>query len=443
MRKAISILLTALLMAGIGCAAFAEAPENLFGTVNGQTYCNKYFGIQFEESGEWNFHGAIEAAESIPYAPETIASQEDLLRQLSNHGVVYDFLAEKADGSGDSVFVALMDIKVLFGADLDLETLVNLLDVQSGTPLLADVSVEETREAWKDVLFAGIERPSFSSKTFYSGITVYSRSVLVKQGPYLALVQTASTRRETVDEELTRFLPADTAAALSEKTAAVLDEARLLINRGKGLEAMERLLTATKAAPDPALDTAIRRLENSQWKKTRQIVYRDDGSVLLDNTYAYDEGGRCVETKTLSPEGEVLSTQEYRFGQDGLPCETVTYDAAGNEKSRSAITCDERGNMLRMEGSVVFTYSYNPYGDATLIVRSFDDGEEISRTIYAYDEYGLFTVTTNLSDGKTSEVGYDNEYAFSDNGKAVHVISRLSGTDTVKTEYELTFMPLI
>lgn len=443
MRKAFCILLTALLLAVICCAAFAEAPDNLLGTVVGQTYRNDYFGLQFMESDDWIFRDAIEAAESIHYASEPIASQEDLLRQLSSNGIVYVFQAEKADGSGDSVYVALMDIKALFGADLNVETLIDLLDAYSDTHSSSDIGIEEAREAREDVLLAGVERPSFSSETSFSGLTVYSRSVLVKQGSYLALVQAASVKKETVDEELARFLPTDSAAVLNEKTAAVLDDARLLINQGKGLEAMELLLTASKAAPNPALDTAIRRLENSQWKKTRQIVYRDDGSVLLDNTYAYDEGGRCVETKTLSPEGEVQSLQVYKFDQDGLPCETVTYDADGNEKSRSAITCDERGNMLRMEGSVIFTYSYNPYGDATLIVRSFDDGEEISRTVYAYDEYGLYTATTNLSDGKTSEVGYDNEYEFSDDGKAVHVISRLSGTDTVKIEYELSFLPLV
>ena len=42
MRKAFCILLTALLLAVICCAAFAEAPDNLLGTVVGQTYRNDY-----------------------------------------------------------------------------------------------------------------------------------------------------------------------------------------------------------------------------------------------------------------------------------------------------------------------------------------------------------------------------------------------------------------
>ena len=145
----------------------------------------------------------------------------------------------------------------------------------------------------------------------------------------------------------------------------------------------------------------------------------------------------------LSDTGEVRSSQVYKFSQDGLPYEVINCDAAGNEKSRSAITCDERGNMIRMEGSVIYTYSYNPYGDAVLIVRSYEDGEELGRTFYTYDEYGLYSSMTSLIDGNSSETAFDNEYQFSRDGKTLHVISRLSGTDFVKTEYELTFMPLI
>ena len=443
MRRAICILLTALLLAGIGCAAFAEAPEVLFGTVDGQSYRNEFFGIQFEAGGEWVFHDAIETAENIPYAPETIASREDLLRQFSNYGIVYDFQAVKSDGSGEliSVDVVLMDLKAMFGTELETDALLDILESQNAGSS-TDSGLVSYISARENISLAGADMPSIRYDAVYSGLSSYSRSVLVKQGPYLAMVQAASNTKENVDEALARFTPAGT-AALNEKTAAALDEARLLINQGKGLEAMKLLLTTSNTAPDPALDTAIRRLENSQWRKTRQTTYMDDGSLLLDNTYAYDEGGRCVETVSLSPEGEVRSSQVYKFGQDGLLCESVMYDAAGNEKSRSAITCDERGNMIRMEGSVIYTYSYNPYGDAVLIVRSYEDGEELGRTFYTYDEYGLYSSMTSLIDGNSSETAFDNEYQFGDDGKTVHVISRLSGTDFVKTEYELTFMPLI
>ena len=69
-------------------------------------------------------------------------------------------------------------------------------------------------------------------------------------------------------------------------------------------------------------------------------------------------------------------------------------------------------------------------------------GQELNRTFYAYDDYGVWSGMTNLIDGRCVELPYDMKYEFLNRGDTIHITCRHSGTETIAAEYELVFTPL-
>ncbi len=442
MRIIISILLVILLLTGISTVAFAEDSADIFGEVSGRNYSNTFFGFQFEGTSEWYLLDAEETAQVMGYALDAVFSDTELAEQLSESGAVYDFMAIKLDGSGDSVNVVLQDAGVLYGAILKIDVVLNLIKAQL-EQTLADAGYQDVSIKQESVVFAGEERPSFFIKGTLSGIRLYEQAILLQQGQYLSVVTLASTKKDGLSDELKLFQPADLKEAeIDEQTAAVLDDAMLLINQGEGLKAKEMLKDAFQTSGDPVLETAIQHLENSQWKKVRQTVYKSDGSVQYDYSYEYDEAGRCIETRTLSADGSNQSVQITEYDQAGLKCGTTVCDADGKVTSKSVIICDGKGNPIRSEGSMTFEYFWNSFGDNTMIIRYNSDGEETSRTLYTYDEFGINTGMTNIIDGKSMEFSYDNKYDFDENEESLHVTSYHKGTEKKAVEYDFVFIPL-
>ena len=186
----------------------------------------------------------------------------------------------------------------------------------------------------------------------------------------------------------------------AENKDALIHEAVRMINLGEGWEALKIL----HEADNPELAIAVQRLENKQWKKILQKVYTTDGNVLSMTAYVYDEKGRCFESRGLSENGDINMIQITEYGEDGFPSAYCLYDSDGKLTSRSDLTCDEMGNIVRSEGGTNCEYVPNDYGDSSCIVRYGEDGVELSRTYYTFDVFGLYTGMTNVIDGKTRDV---------------------------------------
>ncbi len=436
MKKTISILLAVLLLTGISAAAFADNPSGFFGTVDGQTYCNEFFDLRFEADDGWVLHDAEAAVNEINYTKAALSTDADRFTQLSEAGIVYDLFAQKTDtGSASVVQVTIMDMKVLFGMVPDIDFLLQLLAKQTEQPL---VGVYESVEITKgETLFAGENRPSFSLAASASGIALHEQAVLIQEENYLVMVAAVSVQEGVAEELLTRFRQ-----AFDEETVSVLNEARFLVNRGEGLEAMKKLLIAAKTSDDPAIETAIQRLENSQWKKVSQTVYTSSGDINYGFSYDYNDAGRGAVVETLSADGTLRSKQVYRFDSNGFPCGMTSYDSSGNAAGEADVVCDELGNMIRQEGSTTYQYFNNLYGNNTLIIRTGAEGEELSRTFYSYDDYGIISGMINLIDGKVSSQKFDMEYDFLDGGETLHITCRHSGRDLIASEYDLKYIPL-
>ena len=209
MRKTICLVLSMLLLLGIGTTAFAENKVDVFGTVNEQTYRNEYFGIQFQGNEKWYLFDAEDTARMMGYVVETFFTDEDLAKRLSESGAVYDLMAMKTDGSGDSVNVVLQDIGALYGTVLKMETVMSLMEAQL-KQTLASAGYKNLSIKQEKAVFAGEERPSYMIEGTISGIMLYERAVLIRQGNYLSVITAASTKKDRLDKELlAQFQPID------------------------------------------------------------------------------------------------------------------------------------------------------------------------------------------------------------------------------------------
>lgn len=235
-------------------------------------------------------------------------------------------------------------------------------------------------------------------------------------------------------------LAAERPDEVGEEAAAVIGQARLLFNQRKCLEARALLEEALSASGDPALEYALTRLNNRQWRITLQMLIQSK-SVRSSTVFSYDETGRLEEQLSYNADAELTSVQVYEYGEDGFRCASVMRDADGNESGRSAIVCNEFGDPVRSEGDTVFEYGYDVFGDATLLVRAQTDGTEISRTEYGYDEYGSYTFMITTVDGISRAYPYDVVYKFGAGGKTMTVSYYGAGTDVLVTVREYEFVP--
>ena len=214
MKKTVSLLLAVLLFAGLGTAAFAEETPNVVGTVTDDLYCNEFLGIQFKGNEMWQLLDAEETAQVMGYTVENVINDEDLMKQLEESGVMYDFLAVKLDGSNNSVNVILEDLGVLYGSILKMDTLMDMLEKQLNQSL-AGMGYQNLKITQETVEFAGEERPAFLIEGDFSGVHIYEREVLIRQDQILGSVTIASVGMDTLDEDMALFQPiaAEEAAA--------------------------------------------------------------------------------------------------------------------------------------------------------------------------------------------------------------------------------------
>ncbi len=443
MKKVLSILLVIMLLTGLAGSVFAADDTEVLGELYGQTYLNEFFGFQFRSTPEWYLLNAEETTQMMGFVMDTVLTDEDLAEALEESGTVYAFMAQKLDGSNDTVNAALQNTDVLYTSVSDQEEIIDMIQQQL-EPSLGSVGYENLDIVRDDVVFAGEKRPSFQIKGTYADTTIYEREILIFKDTYLCAITCASGTEDRTDEIAALFQAADHEAAETvRETAAVMDDALLLANQGKGLEAMEKLKTAYDSSKDPALEAAMERLENSQWKLEHQVVYKSDGSVLLNYIYEYDEDGKLTVTTSLDADGKVTNKQVNEYGKDGFYVGRDTYDGDGNLSYHTDITCDDLGNphLLKSDNSTT-EYVPNQYGDNTITIFSDADGEETNRTYRVFDEYGMQTITLTVSGDDTILHTYDNKYDFNDAEKTLRVTIYQDGAKDVAAEYDYTYIPL-
>ena len=140
------------------------------------------------------------------YVVENVITDETLEKQLSESGVVYDFMTIKLDGSGDNVNVVLQDLGVLYGTILKTEALLKQTESQL-KQMFATMGYPDVKLTQENIMFAGAERPSFLVELELSGAKLYERQIMIRQDQYLCAVTATSTGSDKTDEELELFYP--------------------------------------------------------------------------------------------------------------------------------------------------------------------------------------------------------------------------------------------
>ena len=228
---------------------------------------------------------------------------------------------------------------------------------------------------------------------------------------------------------------------VSGEAAAVLGQARLLVNQGRGPEALALVREALSETGDPALEYGLVRLENRQWRQTRLTYFNRDGSVFSVHVHAFDEAGRLLETRDCDGKGAVVSVTVFEYGEDGFRCGSVTSDGSGNVLDRVSVVCNESGEPVRAEGAEVYEYEYDAFGDCTQAVCCRLGGNETTRTVYERDEYGSCTGLVSTFGGGTRDTSYDLVYESGEDGKTMTVRCYNAGTDVLTSVYEYEFVP--
>ncbi len=223
---------------------------------------------------------------------------------------------------------------------------------------------------------------------------------------------------------------------VGEEAAAVLWQARLLVNQGRGLEALALVREALAETGDPALEYGLVRLENRQWRQILTTTYWA-GNVWSSSIRVYGEDGRLRETRDYDGNGELVSVTAYEYGEDAFRFGYVTRDGSGHRTDSGVILCNEAGDSVRVEGSTVSEYTRDAFGDYIQIVDYRADGTPGDPSFYEFNEYGSFTRMTY----RDQVTAYDLVYEFSADRKTMTVRYYGAGTDRLEFTIEYEFVP--
>lgn len=243
-------------------------------------------------------------------------------------------------------------------------------------------------------------------------------------------------------------LPGVVASAEGDPVADVLVQARLLYNQGRGLDALELLSSARESMDDERLDTAITKLINSQNRRTEQIAYASDGSIVVHYSYLYSDEGRKISYSSYDDTG--MTTLAYDYDDDGLLTGYIVYQPSDPDAALeywAEVELDACGDPIRVvtyddegvRGS--FEYENNEYGEAVVIRRFDRDGNLSSASTYTFDDYGIWTsIDTDYPGRRPVHAVFDLQYEFDDDGHLRHVEGIQNGR-FVGVEYSFTYIP--
>ena len=128
--------------------------------------------------------------------------------------------------------------------------------------------------------------------------------------------------------------------------------------------------------------------------------------------YVRDEEGRALQTRGLDPDGTVLYSTDYEYGDNGLTSKETYVN--GDYRTVTTYTYDELGNLLRRHTDSTdwdseSEYTYDEEGRPTSY--TYYDGADLFTTLYTYDGEGrpLRTEYSSPDEDYVIDYTYDAE----------------------------------
>lgn len=147
-------------------------------------------------------------------------------------------------------------------------------------------------------------------------------------------------------------------------------------------------------------------------KPVRQELYRQDGSLLEQVLFQYDEQENLVREERQSVQGETTSVLEYEWSEGRLTAET-SYGVDGICSGSVQYFYDENGSLVRED-------------------RLLGTGEPSGGTLYERDEDGLCCKMTYLGPDGAATLWVESEY--DENGLLLRETMKMPGGQVVWTK---------
>ena len=182
-------------------SASAEAPADAFdaGMSTSSVYRNSYFGIRFRLPKDWSFAEEPQLAE-MNKAVSDKDSAEEIRSALSEGQTWFDMYATSDDGY-QNLNITVQNIKAVYGANADIDTLVDTSLAPLRSALEAqgaqDISVRKETTDFSD-------EPAVCTRIEGSvqGIPFYETQVYMKEGSYILCATAVSYSEDQTDSIL-------------------------------------------------------------------------------------------------------------------------------------------------------------------------------------------------------------------------------------------------
>lgn len=205
LRWAALALCALLLWSAAACGAGSDGGKNSFapGTVEDQTYTNRFAGITCTLDGDWEFLSEEEMAQQNEMTKEAFSDNETMQKALDSGKTVYDMMAN-ADEGMRSINVLYENLGALYGKALSEEDYAKM-GVEQVKTAMESIGMTVTDCQVGKVSFAGGEHYAILSSFEYMGVAVYQRQVCMKAGNYMMVVTAATWLEDTTDTILSSF----------------------------------------------------------------------------------------------------------------------------------------------------------------------------------------------------------------------------------------------
>lgn len=159
------------------------------GTVEGNTYTSDFLGITATLDENWIIANDEQLAQLGGLVSDSF-KDEDIKKLLENGSTVYEFYAlNQTDNS--SVNITVQDLGSLGGIMVDEDAYADA-NLKGLPEVLSDGGITVTKLEKTTVAFAGSTHAALTLEGTVSEVALYETIVLLKNGPYMAVVTAAS-----------------------------------------------------------------------------------------------------------------------------------------------------------------------------------------------------------------------------------------------------------
>lgn len=154
-----------------------------------------------------------------------------------------------------------------------------------------------------------------------------------------------------------------------------------------------------------------------------------DGEEQNGMQIDYNKDGTVAEIVTRNA-GEIMTRQTYEYDSENNTIVAVTYDADGEETSRTTSKRDEDGKVREnvTVANGVTTQNKNQFDENGKLIQTiaYDErGEQLSVTVFLYDEDGN-KIRERTTDANGTEIN-DRQYKYDDDGNLIETTYAVSG----------------